>query len=63
MAGKGGNKGRKSAQSGESAVQNKKDEQVHRDPDIGGVFRRESRDQHMRGRTTEFTFNPFKKKR
>lgn len=49
MAGKGGNKGKKTeARSEDTATRNAKDEAVARDPDIRGVTRREARDIHKR---------------
>lgn len=55
--GKGGNKARESGKddpsrrSEDTAAQNERDEAVSRDPDIGGVMRREaSTDPHKRGR-------------
>jgi hypothetical protein len=59
MGRRGGNLGRQSAKSGESAAQNRKNEAVHRDPDIGGIFRRFSHGPHMRERRTEFVLFPF----
>lgn len=51
MGNKGGNRdARHDRKSEDTARQNAKDEKVHRDPDIGGVMRRESHDLHARGR-------------
>ena len=48
--GKGGNTSRPSPRSEDTAQQNVKDEQVHRDPDIGGTMQRKAFDVHARGR-------------
>jgi hypothetical protein len=51
MANKGGNKdARHDRKSEDTTAQNKRDEGVARDPDIGGVQQRISHDQHMRDR-------------
>lgn len=51
MPGKGKNRGTSDSRRSEDRErQNAKDEAVHRDPDIGGVMRRESNDVHMRDR-------------
>jgi hypothetical protein len=51
VANKGGNKGAKGrARSEDTATQNEKDKAVSRDPDIGGVMKREAGDIHKRDR-------------
>ncbi len=51
MTNKGKNKGANDPRRSEdTAVRNNRDEQVHRDPDVGGVMRRESHDPRMRDR-------------
>lgn len=55
MASRGGNRDRaNSRRTDDNRNQNKRDEIVARDPDIGGVMTRQSYGQHMRDRNAEF---------
>lgn len=55
MASRGGNRDRaNSRRTDDNRNQNKRDEIVARDPDIGGVMTRQSYGPHMRERATEF---------
>lgn len=55
MASRGGNRDRaNSRRTDDNREQNKRDEIVARDPDIGGVMTRRSYGPHMRDRDTEF---------